>query len=136
MSIHGHNVTDDQWHPACSSASNLVTLECHSRRNIKFNSKILSDILDDKTKKTIRDKWKKSNSIGCVVFLKANQLLSALGSKDFLDAFLVDVSTIGGSRVGRYLKNQLTIIVMENIAIIDNIAINEIEKMTIFFKCN
>ena len=32
------------------------------------------------------------------------------------------------SRVGRYLKNQLTIIVMENIAIIDNIAINEIEK--------
>ena len=31
-------------------------------------------------------------------------------------------------RVGRYLKNQLTIIVMENIAIIDNIAINEIEK--------
>ena len=35
-------------------------------------------------------------------------------------------------RAGRYLKNQLTIIVMENIAIIDNIAINEIEKMTIF----
>ena len=31
-------------------------------------------------------------------------------------------------RVGRYLKNQLTIIVMENIAIIDTIAINEIEK--------
>ena len=40
------------------------------------------------------------------------------------------------SRVGRYLKNQLTIIAMENIAIIDNIAINEIEKMTIFFKYN
>ena len=33
-----------------------------------------------------------------------------------------------GTRVGRYLKNQLTIIVMEKIAIIDNIAINEIEK--------
>ena len=40
------------------------------------------------------------------------------------------------SRVGRYLKNQIMIIVMKNIAIIDNIAINEIEKMTIFFKHN
>ena len=39
-------------------------------------------------------------------------------------------------RVGRYLKNQLTIIVMENIVIIDNTAINETEKMIIFFKYN
>ena len=40
------------------------------------------------------------------------------------------------SRVGQYLKNQLAIIVIKDIAITDNIAINEIEKMTIFFKYN
>ena len=36
--------------------------------------------------------------------------------------------TIITTRVERYLKNQLTVIVMKNIAMIDNIAINEIEK--------
>ena len=46
------------------------------------------------------------------------------------------LALVGGiGRVGRYLKNQLTIIVMGNIAIIDNIAINEIENDH-YFKYN
>jgi hypothetical protein len=39
-------------------------------------------------------------------------------------------------RVGRYLKNNLTIIVKEVITIFDNIAINEIKTMTTFFNFN
>jgi hypothetical protein len=39
-------------------------------------------------------------------------------------------------RVGRYLKNYLTIIVKEIITIFDNIAINAIKTMTTFFNFN
>ena len=92
LSIHGHNITDDKWYPACSGGATLVTLECNPRRPIKYNSKILNDIIDDKTKKTIKNKWKKSKDIGCIVFLKENRLLSGLQSTDLLDACSVNVS--------------------------------------------
>ena len=94
LSIHGHDLTDDQWHPTCSSGPNLVTLECSSRCCVKYSNELLSDIVDDETRKALQVKLKKTNDVGCVVFLKANWLMSRLQCEDLFDISTKTVSMI------------------------------------------
>ena len=93
LSIHGHDLADDQWHPACSIGPNLVTIECSSSRCVKYSKELLSDIGDNETKKAVQFKLK-NNNVGCVVYLKANQLPSRLQCQDLFDISSITVSIV------------------------------------------
>ena len=95
LSIHGHDLKDSEWHSACSSGRKLVTLECNARRRVEHSSEEISEIVDDKTRKAIKEKLKRAkNDIGCVIFLKANRLPSKLGWEDLFQFGSMRVSII------------------------------------------
>ena len=94
LSIHGHNLVDERWYPACSSGANLVTLECSSRRRVKCTSELLSQIVDDETRKAVQVKFRKNSDVGCIVFLKGNWLVSRMQCEDAFDISSITVSMI------------------------------------------
>ncbi|CAB4036878.1 Hypothetical predicted protein, partial [Paramuricea clavata] len=85
LSIHGHHLVDERWYPACSSGANLVTLECSSRRRVKCTSELLSQIVDDETRKAVQVKLRKNSDVGCIVLLKGNWLVSRMQCEDAFD---------------------------------------------------
>ena len=95
LSIHGHDLADDEWHPACSISPNLVTVECSSSRRVKYSSELLSDIVDNETKRAAQFELKNNKNVGCVVYLKANQLRLRFQCQD-----LFDISSIYTEGVG------------------------------------
>ena len=92
LSIHGHDVPDDQWHPACSIGSNLIALECTSNRRVKYSSELLSSVVDNRTRKAIQVKLRKNNDVGCIIYLKANRFPSRLQCQELFDISSITVS--------------------------------------------
>lgn len=92
LSICGHAIADEQWHSVCCTGTNLVAVECNSRRHIKYSAEIFSDIADDQVKKALKKKLKKRHDVGCVIFFKANWLLSRLNCEDLFDLSTAIVS--------------------------------------------